>query len=280
MTTNWPRPASPPREKACVDPELLTTLATSSSPLHTQRTVERSIDGERLIGLFSRLVDPLGASLGPDAEVVLHDLSLIPNSIVAIHGSVTGRSVGDPATDLLLQQAATGYMDVPSYTTTLDDGREIASSTMIIRCVRGNPVAALCVNRDVTMWRRLSEFAAAAIGASPAPAAHHEATSVIASGAATDDTDGTPRESFVHDVDELAALLIHNAIAAAGVPVELMKKKHKVDVVRQLKSHGLFLLRDGVELVATSLNVTRFSIYNYLTEISEDEAKTDIEFTA
>jgi predicted transcriptional regulator YheO len=37
--------------------------------------------------------------------------------------------------------------------------------------------------------------------------------------------------------------------------------------VRALQSRGMFQLRDAVETVASSLLVTRFTIYNYLNEI-------------
>lgn len=46
----------------------------------------RTLDGERLITVFARLVEPIGRALPTSSEVVLHDLSLLPNSIVAVFG--------------------------------------------------------------------------------------------------------------------------------------------------------------------------------------------------
>lgn len=51
-----------------------------------------------------------------------------------------------------------------------------------------------------------------------------------------------------------------------------MKKRHKILVVKDLKNQGLFLLRDGIDIVAHTLNVSRFTIYNYLNEIESSEA--------
>lgn len=82
-------------------------------------------------------------------------------------------------------------------------------------------------------------------------------------------------EAFVHHVDELAELLVTQAIEETGVPVDLMHKIHKLAVVRSLRNNGMFMLRDAVERVSQAIHVSRFTIYNYLHQIeaqSRDEA--------
>jgi Uncharacterized protein conserved in bacteria len=234
--------------------------------------VRRTVDGERLIAVFKELVEPMGRSLPSSSEVVLHDLSLLPNSIVAIYGDVTGRRVGDPATDLLLQKVSDLSNDHNvGYETRLPDGRRIRSSTMIIRDVSGQPVAALCINSDLSAWVSVQRVVDMMLGnnpvSAPEPAIPAPVTPVRPVGGADESS-----EVFVRDVDELAAHLIHRAVADAGVPVELMQKRHKVGVVRDLKARGMFLLRDAVDMIATTLGVTRFTIYNYLNEIADEEA--------
>ena len=49
-----------------------------------------------MITALAGLVDPLKRSLIGSSEVVLHDLSKMPNSIVAISGHLTSRNIGDP----------------------------------------------------------------------------------------------------------------------------------------------------------------------------------------
>jgi predicted transcriptional regulator YheO len=74
-------------------------------------------------------------------------------------------------------------------------------------------------------------------------------------------------EAFPGDVDTLQRLLVERAVTGVGVPVELMKKSHKSQVVRVLDEAGLFLIRDSVDHLAGVLGVTRYTIYNYLNEI-------------
>ena len=48
-------------------------------------------------------VDALAATFGRDCEVVLHDVSDLTSSVIAIaNGHVTNRRIGSPATDLLV----------------------------------------------------------------------------------------------------------------------------------------------------------------------------------
>lgn len=240
--------------------------------------IPQSIDGERLIAVFTSVVEQLGQTLPKSYELVLHDLSRLPNSIVAISGEVTRRAVGDPATDLLLEQAASGtFRSRLAYDTQTGDGRKLRSSTLIVEDVGGRPVAALCMNADLTLWdefQRVTNKVAALNGAPPfSVEGSTDADPVISAHEPERPASASSRghESFVHDVDELASILIGTAIRASGVPVDLMQKQHKLEIVRDLKARGLFMLKDAVQLVAGELGVTRFTIYNYLNQLADEE---------
>jgi selenocysteine lyase/cysteine desulfurase/predicted transcriptional regulator YheO len=179
-------------------------------------------------------VDGLAAMLGPGNEVVLHDLSRLPDSIVAIAGGLTGRTAGGPMTDLLLGLVRRGTtQDLIDYETHTPDGRPIRSATMFVRDAEGVAVGCLCVNSERP-------------GAGAAEGGH--------------------RETFPPDVDSLQRFLIDRAVGRAGIPVDLMKKRHKAAVVRELDEAGFFLIKDAVDHLATELDVTRYTIYNYLNE--------------
>ena len=235
-------------------------------------------DGEAVFAVLSQLVGPLGRSLPGPVEIVLHDLAALPNSIVAIEGDVTGRRPGDPATDRLLETAASGSFETRTgYRTTSPSGRSLLSTTIVIRDAAGRPAAALCINRDVTDWQIIGSAARSILGENEAGlgfgdvgvVGHNErnAQDERSGAAALGSADGG--EAFVHDVDELAAAVLRQAVAEQDVPVSLMRKAHKVEAVRSLKRRGFFMLRDAVEMAAQALSVTRFTIYNYLNEIGE-----------
>lgn len=243
---------------------------TPSAAQPTALGADTNSERDRIIAILSSLVEPLGQALPASTEVVLHDLSQLPNSIVSVHGDVTGRRLGDPVTDLLLEHATVGDLDTMiGYRTTLPDGRAMRSTTIVIRDTSGEPVAALCLNSDLSVWQSLERTARSMIGA------NDDAAPTAGSGDRYEPANGRngSTEVFVRDVDELAAHLVHQAIREQGIPVALMKKEHKLAVVRSLKARGMFLLRNAVETIAASLQVTRFTIYNYLNEIGDETTR-------
>ena len=117
-------------------------------------------DAEQVLATLAMLVEPLSRAMPEDSEVVLHDLRRLPNSIVAVAGDVTGRSVGGPATDLLLRKAAAGTIATTvGYETRLPDGRSLRSTTIVVKDAQGIPVAALCINSDVMIWQAVRAIA-------------------------------------------------------------------------------------------------------------------------
>jgi len=215
-------------------------------------------ENDRIIEILRSVVKTIEPIVPGTAEIVLHEIAKLPESIVAIAGNVTGRSVGDPATDVLLEAVASGTSQdyLEGYSTVLPDGRTLNSSTTIIRNSANQPVAALCVNADLAAWDRLRDLVSAMSGTAVPPT-----ISTFNTGSG---------ERFAQDVDELASHLISDTIARIGVPVNLMRKEHKLAVVARLRERGMFLLKDSVETVATALEVTRFTIYNYLNELDSD----------
>ncbi|MDY7077894.1 MAG: helix-turn-helix domain-containing protein [Chloroflexota bacterium] len=76
------------------------------------------------------------------------------------------------------------------------------------------------------------------------------------------------------DLSRALEVLLSEAVARVGKPVTLMGKDEKLTVIRYLDEHGAFLLRGSVEDVARELQISRFTVYNYLDEIrtrSDDE---------
>ncbi|MBO1269318.1 helix-turn-helix transcriptional regulator [Arthrobacter cavernae] len=226
------------------------------------------LDAETINTVLEVLVEPLQSALPQPVEVVLHDLTRVPNTVRAIAGNVTGRQVGDPPTDFLLEHVAQGRLEHQiGYASSLPDGRQLRCTTILFRDSAGKAAAALCLNSDVSSWlaaRAILDGYMVGPGALPRRAPQQAASSSEA---------GTHRPSsseyFPRDVEELASFLIRRAIEKTGVPVELMRKEHKVAVVSDLQKAGFFLVKDATETVAAALQVSRFTIYNYLNEIQE-----------
>lgn len=212
-------------------------------------------EATRVVDQYKMLVGPLAAAFGPTTEVVLHDLSRLPNSVVAIAGSVSHRQVGSPATDLGLKVfvADEPPENMIGYRTEMPDGVVCRSSSIFLYGDHERPVAALCINSDI---RGIM--------------AARDVLDHLAATPTTVPAEGSPAsgERFYGNVEELADDLLKSAISSIGSSVEEMSKAQKVRVVGELKRRGFFIIREAVDIASEALGVSRYTIYNYLNEIS------------
>ena len=243
---------------------------------------------DRLLTL-SEVVPAIALALGPHAEVVLHDLSRTPNSIVALGGSLTQRAVGGPMTDLMLRRIRRNQTDdLPRYQVTHGD-RIFQASTIFLRHPDGTPYGCLCINIDVTDLVRVKTLTESFMGISDGDAS----AAAGCCGAGFRTSNGVDRqallpsaaenasdseETYPQTVNQLAESVVERSVRRIGIPVSLMRKEHKLEVVRAAEMSGLFLMRAAVQSLAQRLQVSRYTIYNYLAEINRepsDATETD-----
>jgi predicted transcriptional regulator YheO len=170
-----------------------------------------------------------------------------------VAGNVTGRSVGGPVTDFVLNLLAAKETpdDVVDYTTQTADGRTLKSSTIFIRDNTGAPIGVFCINLDVTgllaASRRISELATA----SSALAVH---------------------KSFSKDAPNLLASMIRESmerVVGPYDPNEDLTREKRQELVGDLEARGVFRIRRSVPTVADVLGVSRHTIYKDINEIKE-----------
>ncbi|HSL96015.1 MAG TPA: helix-turn-helix transcriptional regulator [Thermoleophilia bacterium] len=199
------------------------------------------------------IVQGLAEMFGPDCEVVLHDLSRLPHSIVAIeNGHVTGRTAGDVPTDLMLRtlRAADDAHDVRLYVTS-SDGKILKSLAVTLRDEEGRAFAILGLNYDlsdvVQTQRTLSNFAAVGrLGSEAVP---------------------EREEIFAGDIRDVVAGMITKILNEMGKTPGVMSREEKMEVVKRLEERGAFLVKRSAEQVAEALDLSRYTIFSYLKEI-------------
>lgn len=200
---------------------------------------------------FLPIAKGIAETFGTNCEVVIHDFSLKPNSIIAIeNGHVTGRGVGSPMTEASLVKVSKGETnkDIINYTGKSAEGRVLKSSTMFIRDEDENVIGCFCVNFDMT------EFVVA--------------KKVMEEIMKTDQGPKDKSESdSLNKINDVLTDIVLNTIEEAGKPVAYLSKEEKVEIVKRLDSQGAFLIKGAIDYVAKVLCVSRYTIYNYLDEI-------------
>ena len=195
----------------------------------------------------------LSRMLGSRCEVILHDLSHVESSIIAVYGNVTNRRAGGPATNYLLQLLKTYGDEAPdslNYRNVMPDGRVIRSSTVFIRDEGGHIIGSLCINQDMTDFIVASKLIQE-LTAFQKPSNEKEHA----------------EEFFAYDINDVMEDMVRTELELLQKPVAYMQKDDKLAVVQRMEQKGIFDVRGAVEYVAERLGVTNYTVYNYLKEI-------------
>lgn len=208
----------------------------------TSGTVKKSADGEVLFDQLKRIAQGLGETFAPFCEVVLHDLTDPKHAIVAIHNNLSGRKIGQPATELGLARIADpNYAQVISnYANAFADGRQAKSTSIGIKDASGTYVAALCLNVDLTLFQGLLS----AIG---------QFVSVDAQNAPRESLNPASAEAIRARIDQFAA-------RRATTPRALNAEDRRL-LLRELKDSGCMEVRRSSEIVAAHLGISRATVY-------------------
>jgi len=209
-----------------------------------------------LFNWLETIVEGIALTFGSRCEVILHDLRDLDHSIVKImNGHVTGRTEKGSITDLGLEFLKQGKkknlnLNYPSMTR---DGRSLKSSTMVFRNPEGTPVASICINFDVADILSLS-------------AALNEIFSVNAT-----PEEQPVKESFNTDIQSTLNQIVDSTVQEFAKAVSALSRDEKIEIVRRLEKKGAFLIKGAIKLISTRLNVSKFTIYNYLDQVRSQD---------
>jgi len=207
---------------------------------------------EKILESYAPIVKGLAEMLGPDCEVLLHDLSKPKRSIIMIeNGYISGRKIGDPIKGLVLNVLRSREFKgdrLINYAFTTEEGKKLKSSIMLIFGDHHEPIGALCINMDLTnflMAKKTLEDLCFTI----------------------EINDYVNQEQEVDtNVKDVLWHIIKATVDDARKPVSMLSREERVSLVGFLDQKGVFLVKGAVDMVASTLKVSRFTVYNYLDE--------------
>jgi predicted transcriptional regulator YheO len=212
-----------------------------------------------VFAFLARVAEAIVATVGPDCEVVVHDLRKPDHSVVAISGHLTGRHVGAPVPDAeLLPGEVDGFThdDLRRHGTTTG-GRELLASTVWIRNPVGHIIGAVCINLDVAGLRTARDLINRHLG-------HDEA-------------DARPLPTFASSVPEFARLAVRSVLGSGRSERHRPRRADRIELVRRLDAEGVFALRGAANGVAAELGISRASLYVDLRASRRERPSADSE---
>jgi len=193
----------------------------------------------------------------PDTEIVLHDVSDLDRSIIAIENShVSERRVGGSSTDLVLrilrEQSYRERDFTPAYTSVSATGKFLSSGTYFIKH-EGELIGLLCTNTDLTPLNALKKAA--------------EDVFVSRQGSRPAASIDEKLSQSVNDIPVETAMQIMREM---DVHPDHLSQDQRISVVAQLDKRGVFLLKGAIASIAKVLKISEPTLYRYLRTIRED----------
>ena len=211
----------------------------------------------KLVNQYVGLVDFLGDFLGEDAEIVLHDVTDLENSVVAIRNNhISGREIGAPATDLVLKILKDKkYRDIKylsNYKGISKCGRVLKAATFFIKDEAETIVGLFCININMDRISKIKSYV----------------DEMMVFEGVKEDV-GEISETFSQTAKELTFESIHGVVDNFEVPAERMSQEEKIEIIDELSDKGIFLIKGAVSETAIALKVSEATVYRYLGKIKK-----------
>lgn len=205
---------------------------------------------EEVFPLLKQIMKLISTTFGEDCEIVLHDWSKgYEQSIIAIeNGDVTNRKVGNCGSNLGLEIMRGTIKDGDrfNYITKTSYGKILKSSTIYLTDDNKRPLGALCINLDITNYLNFQKSLNYIIDIPD------------------DEKIETNIEFHAHDITQLADYLLKKSLELIPKPIEKFTKDDKISIIKYLDDKGMFLITKSGDKVCQTLNISKFTLYNYL----------------
>lgn len=201
---------------------------------------------EEILATFDNVVTAIANTFGEHTEVVLHSLDIRHPSIIKIvNGHVTGRTVGAPITNFVLDKLARKEDLSQPYFTKSPKGRNLRSTTTILRNPQGEAIGTLCVNIDLD-------------------APFQEVIQPFVLPTIEPQEKKTNIEIFANSPEDMLTITIENTYQEITLDKAISAGKKARALVHKLANLGVFNFKNSPQLVAQITGISTHTIYRHL----------------
>ena len=215
---------------------------------------------EEVLNLFIPFVDFLGAVLGENTEVVLHNVACPEHAVVAIqHEFHSGRKVGSSLTDFAFHVKNSKEYEKNDYLVNYRaqaKGKEFTASTFYIKN-HGQLIGMLCLNTNTSAVHDFVEITNKFIQTLHIGAPGLNINSVP-------EENNSIQENLDTPIVSLAKSTIAKTIADSNIPPERMTRKEKIEIVWELADQGIHRMKGAISEIARQLKLSESTVYRYI----------------
>jgi predicted transcriptional regulator YheO len=168
---------------------------------------------------------------------------------VAIYHPFSKRRVGDSSLFTQEEEMATLEDCVGPYEKMNWDGRKLKSVSSVIRDEKNQAVGMLCINLDISVFERFG--------------------TLISEFIKTDKLIAQPEPLFRDDWQERINKYVNNYLSEHHLSLKALNRLEKKNIIENLHQVGAFAAKNSAKYIAQILDVSRATVYNYLSEQKE-----------
>jgi predicted transcriptional regulator YheO len=135
------------------------------------------------------------------------------------------------------------------YTSHTMDGKILRSSTVNFHDDQGQLIGSICINQDITDMIQLEKIV----------------SKLSVSRLANTQVD--TEEVHLQNITDILETYIQEGLSMVNVPITQMNKEAKLKLIKFLDDKGIFLIQKSGDRICALLNISKFTLYNYLDEI-------------
>lgn len=197
---------------------------------------------------YKAIADAIATLFFPHAEVVIHDLRT--QRVAYLANNISKREVGDESALEDMLEGGDDERNIGPYEKLNWDGQKIRSISSVLRDARGEPLAVLCINLNITLF----ETAKAALDL------FLSSNKLIPQ----------PDALFRDDWQERINTFLHAWLRQRQLSLNTLSRDHKRELVLALHAEGAFKGKSAANYVANVLNMGRATVYKHLKELKEE----------
>jgi len=211
---------------------------------------------EEILESYKIVVKALADYLGPNVEVVLHDVTNSSSKIIAIeNGYITGRSIGDSLTEsgrIVIKKLEEGLDYFGPYKSLSSTKKNLRSITIAIRNKKKKIIGLLCLNMDISTLESIGNFIEPLLN--------------FKSGR---------EEVFLKKIKDQGESLesIFNEVYSVLTSKVVGGKVDNYTIIKELYNNDFFKFKNSVEFVANKLNISIFTVYSHLRKIRRESGR-------
>lgn len=215
------------------------------------------------------LLDFFSTVLGSTAEIVLHDITTtqgLDASIVYIQNNVSGRKLGAPATDFLMNILSNGiYKEkefLANYRSKDVNGKEFLSSSYFIKNEQGQLIGMICININQSQILELGVKIEETLNLF-SDLTNYKTKMVK-------EPEPVINENLYKKITNIVDEAVFEVVGKKNVQVKRLSRSQKLDIVRVLYNKSYFDFKNAVVELANVFEMAEVSIYKYVQEVRNE----------